>query len=80
MPKLKLDVDKLRGCADNPENAWGSRITGTLEQVNAQTRQQYEDLYEAVGVDPTSKISIRQANLKVNGASLLFRYMRSFRT
>ena len=33
-----------------------------------------------VGVDPTSKISIRQANLKVNGASLLFRYICSFRT
>ncbi len=80
IPKFKLNVDNLKACADNPENAWGSSITGTLEQVNAQTRQQYEDLYEAVGVDPTSFDSMRKANLKVNGASLLFRYMRSFRT
>ena len=80
VPTQYLNVDKLKACADNPQNAWGSSFTGTLEQVNAQTPKQYEDLYEAVGVDPTSKISIRQANLKVNGASLLFRYICSFRT
>ena len=79
-PTHALNVEKLKACADNSQNAWGSSITGTLEQVDARTLQQYEDLYTAVGADATTKISIRQANLKVNGASLLFRYMRSFRT
>ena len=79
-PTHTLNVGKLKACCDNPKNAWATSISGTLEQVNAQTPKQYEDLYEAVGVDPTSKISIRQANLKVNGASLLFRYICSFPT
>ncbi len=80
IPTQYLNVEKLEACANNSKNKWGSSITGTVEQVNAQTEQQYEDLYEAVGVDPTSFISIRQANLKANGASLLFRYICSFRT
>ena len=80
IPKTSVDVEKLEACADNSKNNWASSITGTLEQVNAQTPQQYEDLYEAVGVDATSFISIRKANLTVNGASLLFRYICSFRT
>ena len=79
-PTHGLNVDKLKACADNPQNKWGSSFTGTLEQVDAQTPQQYEALYTAVGADATTKISIRQANLKVNGAYLLFRYMRSFPT
>ena len=79
-PTHGLNVDKLKACADNPKNAWGSSITGTSDQVNARTYQQYQDLYAAVDVDETSCISIRKANLKVNGASLLFRYMHSFRT
>ena len=78
VPTLQLEVNKLEACADNSKNNWASSITGTLEQVNAQTPQQYKDLYEAVGVTETSWISIRQANLTVNGASLLFRYIRSF--
>ena len=79
-PIISLHVDKLKACADNPQNKWGSSFTGTLEQVDAQTPQQYEALYTAVGADATTKISMRQANEKVNGASLLFRYMCSFRT
>ena len=79
-PMCTLNVDKLKACADNPQNAWGSSFTGTSDEVDAQTPQQYRDLYAAVNVDDTSSISIRKANLKVNGASLLFRYIRSFPT
>ena len=80
MPKYHLNVNTLKACADNPENAWGSSITGTLEEVNARTPEQYRDLYAAVKVDATSFISMKDACEKVNGASLLFQYMRSFRT
>ena len=78
MPTASLDVFKLEACCDNPKNAWGSSITGTSDQVNARTSQQYKDLYAAVNVDDTSLTSIRRANLKVNGASSLFRYICSF--
>ena len=78
VPTLQLDVNKLEVCADNSKNKWGSSFTGTLAQVNAQTPQQYQALYTAVGADATTKISIRQANLKANGASLLFRYICHF--
>ena len=78
IPTAELNVDKLEACADNSKNKWGNSFTGTSEQVNAQTPQQYEALYTAVGADATTKISIRQANLKVNGASSLFRYICSF--
>ena len=36
-PTHGLNVDKLKACADNPKNAWGSSITGTSDQVNART-------------------------------------------
>jgi len=80
IPTLELNVDKLKACADNPKNAWGSSITGTLEQVNARTPEQYRELYAAVKVDATSFISMKDACEKVNGASLLFQCMRSFPT
>ena len=80
LPTADLNVNTLEACANNSKNKWASSITGTSDQVNARTSQQYEELYAAVKVDDTSKISIRQANLKVNGASLLFRYICSFPT
>ena len=79
-PTKCLEIGKLKACADNPQNAWGSSFTGTSDEVNAQTPQQYKDLYAAVRVDATSLISMKDACEKVNGASLLFQYMRSFRT
>ena len=80
IPTLELNVNTLEACANNSKNKWGSSITGTLEQVNERTPQQYRDLYAAVGVTEASFMSMRKANVTVNGASLLFRYICSFPT